>query len=201
MRQKRELAGAVIHDPHIHARRRLSRQNLQHPAPHDSLADDKIFHENKMLRRLQLLKHLFKLFLAQREISDRRLIIHRMTAAPPHIMRQRRRSAVLLCQTLHHTLILPDARSRIRDHLIGPLLQNPVPQIALRIQEQQHTEHRQNQDHDQPCDLGRGIDPVVQQIDHDHRSQHHRTAENMGNHRLKPLKNTEQDQNLCHKHQ
>ncbi len=122
MGQQRKLAGAVIHHAHIHALCRFPRQDLKHPAPHQSLPHNKVLHKDKMLRRFQFPQHCIKLVLTQREVCDCSLIIYRMAAASANIMGQRRHAAVLLLQTRRHRLILPDTCLRVRDHLACPLL-------------------------------------------------------------------------------
>ena len=117
-RQQRKFTGAVIHHADIHALCGFFCQDFQHPAPHFPFVHNKIFHKNEMLCRFKLPQHLFKFIFSKRKICHRRLVIHRMAAAPAHIMHQGSRSCIFLRKRLHHLLLL--------HNLFLCMLNNPV---------------------------------------------------------------------------
>ncbi len=122
VRQQCKLTRAVIHHAHVHAFFCLPCKDFKDLSPHRALIHNKVFHKNKMLRRLKLFQHLGKLILPQRKISNRRVFKYRMTAAPVHIVRQPRHPRVLLCQPLYRILGLGNLLLRLRDNLVHALL-------------------------------------------------------------------------------
>ena len=171
MRQQCKFAGSVIHQPDVYSLGSLLCQYFQYPAPHKPFVYNKIFHKNKMLGFFKLFQHLFKLILAQREISHRCIRKHRVASAPVHIMGQCRHAFILFPQSGHNILRLRNLFFCIHYHIIDTLLQRPMPNIALGIQEQKHTKHRKKHNCNQPCDFRRRVNLAIEQINYHHNSK------------------------------
>ena len=67
-RQCLDCAKIIVHQPHIHAGGSLFLHNIQYGIPHFSFLDNKIFHENKLLRFPKLPQQRRPKFLSQRKI-------------------------------------------------------------------------------------------------------------------------------------
>ena len=123
-----------------------------------------------MFSHLKLFEHLGELVLPQRKISHLRMAIYRITAAPADVVRQRGDAGILRHKPFQSVLRLRKMSLGHCYHLTESHLQRPMPDVLLYIAVQQCSEYgRQHQNH-QPCDLGSGIQPAVEQIDdHDYR--------------------------------
>ena len=80
-RQGGELAGAVIHHPHIHPLRRLAGQHFQNAAPHQAFIHDEIFQKDVLFCRFQLAQHFIEHSFAAVEVGGHRIGIDRKAAA------------------------------------------------------------------------------------------------------------------------
>ena len=196
-RQGRELAGAVVYHPHVHALGGLAGQNLQHPAPEQPLVDDEIFDEDVLFRRIQLPQQLGKLGFAAGEIGHGGVLIHREAAARPmQILCQRRRAGLGPAQPLHHLPVLGQLGAEGIFQFHQPLAQQVVARIALDVEKKRHAHHGQDGNDHHPCDLRAVVHLAVEQIDHHGCRHDHAAAEVMGQQVAEPPEDAEQQPHL-----
>ena len=191
-----ELAGAVVHHPHLHAGGGFPGQDLQHPAPHEALVHDEIFQEDEVLGGFQLPQHLLELVLAQGEIGHVGAAEDGVAAALADVPGQRRRP----CAGRFQLLLGPRRGGHqvvgLLQHGLDPFFQRPVAHVALDVQKEQGAEDRQQQDHRQPGELGGGVDAAVEQVEHHDQGEEDAAAIDMGQEIPKPEEDAQQEEYL-----
>ena len=196
-RQGRELAGAVVHHPDIHSRCGLAGQHFQHPAPEQPLIDDKVFDEDVLFCRFQLAQQFLELGLAAGEVGHGGVLIHREAAAPPiQIGRQRRRAGFGRFQLLDDRLVLRQLGAQHIFQFQQPFAQDVVAEVALHIEEQRHTHHREERNDHHPGDLCTVVHLAVQQVEDHGRRDGHTAAEVVGPQIAEPAEDADQQPHL-----
>ena len=191
-----QLAGPVVHHPHVHPLGRFAGQDLQDAAPHEALVHNEILQENEPLRLFQLPQQLLELLLAQGEVGHSRVLVDREGAAPVQVAGERRGAGGLLFQPLQGPGGGGEQVLGLLHHVGGPVPQGAVAQVALGEQVHQGTEHRQERDDQKPGELCRGVQPAVQQIQHHGHGKEDRASENVGEEISEPAEHAEQGQHL-----
>ena len=186
MGQSGKLAGAVVHHPHVHARFGLAGQDFQNAAPHHALVDDEVLHKNEFFGLFQFGQQPLPLFLAQSKIGHLDVLIHRVAAVPVNVPGQRRRAGVLFFQGGKGFGLRGQGAAGEVYQLGHPGLFRPVPQIAAHQPEQKRPCAGRGHDDDQPGDLGGGVHAGVEQIQHHHRREQRRAADEVGQQPGKP---------------
>ena len=161
-----KFVGAVVHQADFHPFACLARKDLQDAAPHLPFFNDKILKENKVLRLLKLLEHLFKLVLAQGKIADLGLIIDREAAGQVQVAVKGGRFRAGLFQFLHHLFVLGQGVPGLVHKQTQPVSQRPVAHIHPGVQQKQRPEHGDDHNKNQPGDFGGGVKVAVDQIEH-----------------------------------
>ena len=165
--QGRELAGAVVHHPDVHALRGFLRQDLEDPTPHQAFVDDEILEKDVPFRLFQLAQQCGKLGLAAGEVGHLRVLPHRETAASAvQISGQPCGLRVLLLQPAEGLPLLRQMGAGLALQLQQPLLEQIVPKIAFDVKEEGHAHHRQHRDDHQPCDLHAVVQIAAEQVEH-----------------------------------
>ena len=178
-RQKGELAGAVVHEPHIHARRRFPLQNLQNGVPHVPLVQDEILQEDELFCLFQFHKHPLEKSLAGGEIGDIRFVEDREAAAAADIAGHARYSWLPGGERLQDGRILIDLVAALDLPLSHDPLQEPVPHIPAGVPVEQGAEDREQRHQHHPGQLGGGFQVGVQHHQHRNGRQHRGTAHHM----------------------
>ena len=159
--QGEELVGAVIEHPHVHPRGGLAGQDLQDPAPHLPFRNHEKLQKDEVLRLFQLLQQGREQFVPQGIVAHLGLFTHREAAGTVHIAGD----------ALHLRRLVGEAHQSI--HRLGQAVpglagdggiaipQDPVADLALGVDVEKPAEDRQQQDHQQPGELGVGLPPAV----------------------------------------
>ena len=196
-RQGGELAGAVIHHPHIHPLRCLAGQHFQNAAPHQAFVHDEIFQKDVLFCRFQLAQHFIEHGFAAVEVGGHRVGIDRKAAAlAPQIPCQRHRFGCLLLQKLHGLLILRQPGAGLSLQIQQAVLQGIVAHITFGVPEQRHAQHRHQCRDYQPCDAHAVVHVLIEQIDHHCRCYQQGAAKIMRQQPAEPLQQAEQRERL-----
>ena len=160
------LAHAVIHDPHVYPGFGFVRQDLQDTAPHQAFINDEVFQPDELLRLLQLGQHRFILLFPAAEELYLGMLIDREASAAAQIPAQIIRSGINQFLSGKCFRILGQAGLRRGNHLLHPLPQHPVTDIALSEPQENRGRHRHQHDHEHPGQFGAVIHRAVNQIEH-----------------------------------
>ena len=179
-RQGGDLQHPVVQHPHVHALRRLVRQNFQNTSPHIPLINDEVLQKNELLRLLQLLQQRRKLVLSLWEELRLRVGIQGKRAAAVEIAAQIVGAGGFDLRVPQHLRVLMQQIPALIDPLLHPPLQSAVTHILLREPEENtggNGDHRQ-QEH--PRQLPRGVHVAVKKMEKHQHGEH-------ALHRRKPL--------------
>ena len=195
--QGRKLAGAVVHDPDVHALGGFPGQHLEDPAPHETLVDDEVLEKDVSLCLFQLAQQLCELGFAAGEVGHLRVLVDREAAAPAvEIPCQRGRAGVGLFQRLCCGEGLGLQAPGLLGEAGRSLLKGVVAKVALDVEKQGHAHHGQDGDGDHPCDLGAVVHPAVEDVDHHEDRYRNAAAEVMGQQGAEPPEDAPQHPDL-----
>ena len=194
-----ELAGAVIHYPHIHALRGLACQYLQNAPPHQAFVDDEVFQKNVLGGAFQLGQQRGKLGFSAGEIGHLRVFVYREAAAPSaQILRQRGRAGAVRVQRRARLLVLRQLAAGLSLQLQQAFFEHPVAYILFGVAEQQHAQHGcQRRDH-QPRDAHAVVHVLIEQVDHHGRRDQQGAAQVVGQQVTEPAHQAEERPELQH---
>ena len=195
-----QLAGAVVHDAHVHAGGSLPLQNLQYPAPHIAFFYNKVFQVDVVLRLFQLGQHRRKLFLSRREVGHLGIVVHGEGTGPVDVTHQVVCPVRIIFKSFQNRGILVQNVLRIRNNPLGPHGTAPVPEIDAGIIQEKCARKREYGDDHHPGQLSRGIHTAVEQAERDDEGKDHLHDLIMTDILLHPSENAEEDKQL-HRHQ
>ena len=191
-----KLVGAVVEQAHVHALFGLAGQDLQHAAPEHAFVHDEELQEDEALRLLQLLQDGREGLVPQREIAHAAPPVHGIAAGAAHIGAQAPDLRRLPIRRLQNRRIPGDGLPGLVDELGKAPLQDPVPDIAAGIGVEQSAEDGQDQDHDDPGQLGAGVVAGVEQIEGHGGAQHRHQGHEVGQIVDEPVKGQRQQRDL-----
>ena len=125
-----------------------------------------------MLRLSKLLQQRLKLLLAEREVGDGGVFINRAGGSARHVGCKTVQLRLLRAQALHQLLLRRHVLRGFRDGLLQAVVDEPVADVHLHEQVQQHPEHGQRHDEHDPCDLRHGVARPVDQPQNTEHRQH-----------------------------
>ena len=194
-----ELAGAVIHYPHIHALRGLAGQNFQNAPPHQPFVNDEVFQKNVLGGAFQLGQQRSELGFSAGEIGHLRVFVHREATTPSaQILRQRGRAGAVRVQRRARLFVLRQLAAGLSLQLQQAFFEHPVAYILFGVAEQQHAQHgRQRRDH-QPRDAHAVVHVLIEQVDHHGRRDQQGAAQVVGQQVTEPAHQAEERPELQH---
>ena len=188
-----ELAGAVIHYPHIHALRGLACQNFQNAPPHQPFVNDEVFQKNVLGGAFQLGQQRSKLGFSAGEIGHLRVFVHREAAAPSaQILRQRGRAGAVSVQRRARLFVLWQLTAGLPLQLQQALFEHSMAYVLLGVAEQQHAQHRGKRRDHQPRDAHAVVHVLIEQVDHHGRRDQQGAAQVVGQQVAEPAHQAEQ---------
>ena len=194
-----ELAGAVIHHPHIHALRGLACQNFQNAPPHQPFVDDEVFQKNVLGGAFQLGQQRGKLGFSAGKIGHLRVFVHREAAAPSaQILRQRGCAGAVGVQRCVCLFVLRKLAAGLPLQFQQALFEHPVAHILLGVPEQQHAQHRRQRRDHQPRDAHAVVHVLIEQVDHHGRCDQQSAAQVVGQQTAEPAHQAEERPELQH---